>query len=143
MKYEVTAENIDWDVGEQDVCDRLSSRKFHGVFADGFLVSAFSEKDRAIEFLHACDETGLYNGKSVYIDDCDSGDLSESDWNGLVEKEIATVRKSLPVTMTVEVEADSEDDAIDFAVDQMSEDAGWLINGAERYKVTKKEGGKK
>jgi len=59
-----------------------------------------------------------------------------------IRDEILRVKRSLPKTLTVEVEADNRNEAIDAAVDQMSEDIGWLINGAERYKVTKKKGKK-
>lgn len=59
-----------------------------------------------------------------------------------IRDEILRVKRSLPKTLTVEVEADNRNKAIDAAVEQMSVDIGWLINGAERYKVTKKKGKK-
>lgn len=59
-----------------------------------------------------------------------------------IRDEILRVKRKLPKTLTVEVEADNRSKAIDAAVEQMSADIGWLINGAERYKVTKKKGRK-
>lgn len=59
-----------------------------------------------------------------------------------IRDEILRIKRRLPKTLTVEVEADNRGKAIDAAVEQMSVDTGWLINGAERYKVTKKKGKK-
>lgn len=143
MTYNVTAKNIDWDVEEQDINDSLSENgEFYGVFVDGECVYGATSDKKADEWCNAALTTSMYGEKDVYVDRCSADDIDESDWDELVNAEIVKVKKSLPKTLTVEVEADNKDEAIDAAVDQMSEDIGWLINGAERYKVTKKKGKK-
>ena len=89
----------------------------------------------------------IYNVTAKNIDwDVEEQDIIEGMEGEPTDKqirdEILRVKKSLPKTLTVEVEADNRNEAIDAAVDQMSEDIGWLINGAERYKVAKKKGKK-
>lgn len=89
----------------------------------------------------------IYNVTAKNIDwDVEEQDVIE-DMEGeptdkQIRDEILRVKRRLPKTLTVEVEADNRGNAIDAAVEQMSVDTGWLINGAERYKVTKKKGKK-
>ena len=89
----------------------------------------------------------IYNVTAKNIDwDVEEQDVVE-DMEGKptdkqIRDEILRVKRSLPKTLTVEVEADNRAEAIDAAVEQMSVDIGWLINGAEGYKVTKKKGKK-